>query len=436
MDALILWLYGAAGAGKSAIAHSLAEICEKYGYLLATFFFWRTAPMRSDISRFVATIAYQIARTIPASRSHIEAAVDADPMIFHQSVDVQLAKLIIEPLRCLHSTGFDFKYSPFVIILDGLDECHGTDIQSGLVKSLAAAFKHFPLRIRILIASRPEVYLQSTFNSSSIQADVSRLALSDEYSSDEDIYRFLNDSFDEIRHEHPLASCIPSSWPSTDVLRELTRKSSGQFIFASTTIKYIGGDPHQLPHHRLDIIRRLQPPKGEKDMPYAELNSLYRHVLSNVNDIEAVKEVLGILLVVNPLLFSIRQIRSIDDWLFWKPGETKACLSQLASVIGYDVNRHISILHASLSDFLLDPFRSCRFYLCRESVLGDSVALGLRHMHQHVLNRKGDISALSEVDQSSADTQHVLFQIASITAASSYPASLPAQSIPLDFNRN
>jgi len=29
-DALLLWLYGAAGAGKSAIAHSLAEICEKY----------------------------------------------------------------------------------------------------------------------------------------------------------------------------------------------------------------------------------------------------------------------------------------------------------------------------------------------------------------------------------------------------------------------
>jgi len=28
LAALILWLYGAAGAGKSAIAHTLAEICE------------------------------------------------------------------------------------------------------------------------------------------------------------------------------------------------------------------------------------------------------------------------------------------------------------------------------------------------------------------------------------------------------------------------
>jgi len=82
-NALILWLYGAAGAGKSAIAYTLAEICEKYGYLLATFFFWKTAAERNDVSRFVATIAYQVARAIPASRRLIENAVDADPMIFN-----------------------------------------------------------------------------------------------------------------------------------------------------------------------------------------------------------------------------------------------------------------------------------------------------------------------------------------------------------------
>jgi len=37
-NALLLWLDGAVGAGKSAMAHSSAEICEKCGYLLATFF--------------------------------------------------------------------------------------------------------------------------------------------------------------------------------------------------------------------------------------------------------------------------------------------------------------------------------------------------------------------------------------------------------------
>ena len=79
--ALILWLYGADGAGKSAIAHTLAEICEECGCLLATFFFWKTAAERNNIDRFIATIAYQIARGIPASRRFIETAIDADPMI-------------------------------------------------------------------------------------------------------------------------------------------------------------------------------------------------------------------------------------------------------------------------------------------------------------------------------------------------------------------
>jgi len=384
-QALIMWLYGAAGAGKSAIVHTLAEICDEKGWLLATFFFWKTAPERNNASRFVATIAHQIAQAIPAVREFIEAALNDSRHVLDLSMDTQLSKLILEPLVRLHSTGFNFQNCPFAIIVDGLDECQSKDIQSKVVKSLAAAFHRSPLRIRILIASRPEVYLKSTFNSSPIQPHLTRLALSDEYSPEKDIYQFLKDSFDKIRREHPLAHYIPSSWPSSDILDELTKKSSGQFIFASTTVKYIGGDPHQLPHRRLDVVRRLQPPKGEKDMPYAELNSLYHHVLSNVDDIEALKQVLGFLIIICPVLVGIDWIDStdgVDDFFFWQPGEMEACLSQLASIIEVSRYRKISILHASLSDFLLDPSRSRQFYLCRESILGDCAALGLCRLRQ------------------------------------------------------
>jgi len=390
-EALIMWLYGAAGAGKSAIAHTLAEICETCGWLVASFFFWKTAGERNNVNRFVATIAHQIALTIPASRELIAAAVDYNPFIFEQSVDVQLSKLIIEPLEQLLSAGIIFDISPLVIIIDGLDECQGEDVQSGIVKSLVAAFRHSSLRIRILIASRPEVHLQSTFNPTSMQPHLSRLALSDEYSPDKDIHRFLEDSFDKIRREHPLASYIPSSWPSTDVLRELTHKSSGQFIFASTTVKYIGGDPRQLPHRRLDIIRSLRSPKGEKDMPYAELNSLYHHVLCNVDDVIAVKQILGVLMIFNPETDGdgMYMPEEVDDFLFWERGETKACLSQLASLIEFDADGYIFISHASLSDFLLDPSRSQQFYLCRESILDDNASLGLRHLRKQGCDKDG-----------------------------------------------
>ena len=284
------------------------------------------------------------------------------------------------------------------------------------MKLLAAAFRDSPFRIRILIASRPEVYLQSTFNLTSLQPHLSRVALSGEYSAEEDIWRFLEDSFDKIRSEHPLALYIPSSWPSVDVLRDLTEKSSGQFIFASTTVKYVGGDPYELPTRRLDVVRQLQPPRGEEDMPYAELNSLYHHVLHSVHDIERVKRVLGVLIVVDPVIKKGgRTTQSMDDLFFWQPGETKACLSPLESIIGCDGIGDISIFHASLSDFLLDPSRSNQFYLCRESILGDCAALGLRHFRKQQLNIHGDISTFSEVNSLSTDLPQILCQVADFT---------------------
>jgi len=393
-DRASLWLYGAAGAGKSAIAHTIAEICEKHGWLLATFFFSKTESERNNVKRFVATIAYQIALAIPTSREYIEAAVDHNPWIFDQSIDTQFSKLIIEPLQRLHSTGFDLCNSSFVIIIDGLDECSGNDIQTGIVRSLADAFRSSPYRIRILIASRPEVYLQSAFNYFSTQLQLSRLALSDEYSPEQDIYRFLEDSFRKIRLEHPQRSSIPPSWPGTDALHDLTRRSSGQFIFASTAVSYTGGDPYELPTRRLDVICQLQPPRGEEDLPYAELNSLYHHVLSGVRDIDRLRQILGVLLTLDPLGHSIKSTQKIDGFFFWQPGEAKACLSQLASIIKCGVDGKISILHASLSDFLLDPSRSHGFYLCQESVLGDIAAIGMCHLRQQVINKDGVSSVI------------------------------------------
>jgi len=85
---------------------------------------------------------------------------------------------------------------------------------------------------------------------------------------------------------------------------------------------------------------------------------LYNHVLSNVRDIERIKHVLRVLIIVNPLLgltLSVYMTQKMDDLFFWHPGETKACLSPLESIIGYDKMDAISVFHASVSDFLLNP---------------------------------------------------------------------------------
>jgi len=136
---------------------------------------------------------------------------------------------------------------------------------------------------------------------------------------------------------------------------------------------------------------------GDEDLPYADLNSLYNHLLSNVRNIERVNQVLGFLIIIQAQLHSvtIRRADEMDRHFFWKTGETKACLSRLASLIECKASSYISILHASLSDFLLDPSRSRQFYLCRESVLADHTALGLRHMYQQGLSPGGESSLYS-----------------------------------------
>ena len=63
-DTFIMWLYGAAGAGKSAIAQTIAELCEEQKLLLESFFFFRADSLWSNSKRLIATNAYQVAVVI------------------------------------------------------------------------------------------------------------------------------------------------------------------------------------------------------------------------------------------------------------------------------------------------------------------------------------------------------------------------------------
>ena len=97
-DAFILWLYGPAGAGKTAIARTVAEICAKHGLLLASFLFFRSDSKRNTMQPLVANIAYCISSLIPRARGHIEAVIEADPLILSYSLEAQFTKLVLEPL--------------------------------------------------------------------------------------------------------------------------------------------------------------------------------------------------------------------------------------------------------------------------------------------------------------------------------------------------
>jgi ABC-type iron transport system FetAB ATPase subunit len=83
----VLWLNGPAGAGKSAIMQTIAELCALEGILAGSFFFARTAPERNNPSRFIATIAYQLLQAFPAIQKRVVDAIEADQAIFTRKLE-------------------------------------------------------------------------------------------------------------------------------------------------------------------------------------------------------------------------------------------------------------------------------------------------------------------------------------------------------------
>ncbi|KAJ3518883.1 hypothetical protein NMY22_g13459 [Coprinellus aureogranulatus] len=63
----IIWVYGYAGCGKSAIAQAIAEHFSGEERLAASFFFFRGSGDRSRVANFATTVAHQVAEAIPAT---------------------------------------------------------------------------------------------------------------------------------------------------------------------------------------------------------------------------------------------------------------------------------------------------------------------------------------------------------------------------------
>ena len=174
------------------------------------------------------------------------------------------------------------------------------------------------------------------------------IALDESYLPD-DIRLFLTDKFQEIKSTHRLRTYIPPEWPLPDVLDHLVYKSSGQFIYASTVIHYVTSIRHK-PTDRLDIVLAIHPP--QKDLPFAELDALYTHIFTGVEEIEPVLEILSLVLLSNP--HSLR-LPTIEEFLSLQPGDVEVYLGDLSSLLNIGPDQRINILHASLTDFFLDP---------------------------------------------------------------------------------
>ncbi|KAF9547774.1 hypothetical protein CPC08DRAFT_769372, partial [Agrocybe pediades] len=318
----LMWLNGGAGAGKSAIARSVAERCSEDGLLLGTFFFGTADPTRNHVGKLVATLAYQMCIILPQFRDVVATAIEDDPLVFSRALSTQFTTLVLRPLSIILANYSGITQIPHLIIIDGLDECSASiDSQRELLFTLQEVTSSTAL-IRFLVCSRLEIHLNSAFGLPRIANILHKIFLDDDdYSAAEDIRVYLEDKFKEIRDGHVFKHTLPDIWPEPETIRVLVYKSSGQFIYAATVVRYVQSPRHR-PHQRLDAVLNLRP--TFKDLPFTELDALYRHIISKAHDVPAVLDILAI-----PALYGRSLVNTVEILLELNQGDVEVILADL-----------------------------------------------------------------------------------------------------------
>ncbi|KIK71573.1 hypothetical protein GYMLUDRAFT_341040 [Collybiopsis luxurians FD-317 M1] len=366
----VRWLYGPAGAGKSAIAQTLAESFARDESLAAAFFFWRSDDSRNNAHKLFTTISLQLAATIPELRSIINQAVLRNLSALTSSIETQFDELVLKPcLEAIRAPNSSLSLRARILIIDGLDECSDSRTQQRILSILAPAMQKCTLPFRILIASRPEPRIKEAFSSSHLEGICSWISLSNTYQASIDIRKFLQDRFHEILNHHlSTMKHITCPWPSSSQIEILVSKASGHFAYASTVLKYIDDDS-AVPEDRLDIVLGLQQEEIEGEettSPFAELDALYHQILSTNKNTALIVRILGILISIGDMIFySTREKLDVLSILGIPSQKVQAALSAAHSLFKdpSPIESGLNFAHASFQDFLFDPNRSLHFYI-------------------------------------------------------------------------
>ncbi|KJA17015.1 hypothetical protein HYPSUDRAFT_93787, partial [Hypholoma sublateritium FD-334 SS-4] len=232
----VLWLNGAAGAGKSAIGRSIVELCIERNIPIARFFFFRTDSTRNNIKPLVATLVHQLLQSIPDLKPIIIPRIESDSLIFTKSLKTQFEFLIFGPLHELKRSFIHL--NTLVFLFDGVDECDDKDDQADLIRIVTDFVRSNNFPAIAFFASRNEAQLTAAFRSPEVTNITLRLPLDGHYLPDNDIRLFLSDSFSKIKTTHPFGHFLDDNWPALAEVEEIVVKSSGQFIYASVVIKF------------------------------------------------------------------------------------------------------------------------------------------------------------------------------------------------------
>ena len=276
-------------------------------------------------------------------------------------MDVQQQTLIVDAFKDLSP----LPQRSYLVIIDGLDECHDKETQQLILQLLSETITVHKLPLRFLIGSRPESHIRDSFDQESLRTVTRRVVLDETFNPGRDIQVFLQDGFAKISAKKiSILSHVKQPWPEDGIIDLLVQRSSGQFIYAATVLKFVGAD-FCSPTKRLALVLKPDP------TVFSDLDQLYTQILSVYPSEVNIVRVLGFIIGIGTGISS----EVIEDILEMEEGELIQVLCGLSSLMedhwenGEFLNKAVNsysiprFTHASFNDYLLDSSRSGPFHV-------------------------------------------------------------------------
>ncbi|KAL5504567.1 hypothetical protein ACEPAH_7228 [Sanghuangporus vaninii] len=332
-DENIVWLTGAAGAGKSTIAVTISDECDKRGYPAAYLFFERG---KDEYISTIRALAYKIAALHPSIRLHVTDAVNENSNINGSPLRAQFEKLLLGPIQATPN-GIE---RPIVIILDALDECGTSKQREDLVRLLTIDFKGLPSDVRVLITSRPESDIMRHLSSKSHIHHVELAHTTQGSRRDVDLY--IREKMMSTVEQGP-----PKGWEWDRICEILSDAADGLFIWASTAVKMVGESNN--PRRKLRaLLNNVQSVGGGIDSLYSTLLEQSGIPWHESEARGEFTKILGVILFAKEALSG----EDIEAFLGLEEDTADTVLSRLRSVLCYETGKAVRLHHASFADYL------------------------------------------------------------------------------------
>ncbi|RXW11774.1 hypothetical protein EST38_g14081 [Candolleomyces aberdarensis] len=300
-----------------------------------------------------------LAAAIPATAPLIEAAVRGESGLVtgDTSLATQLDLLILSPFKDVIDQGVlgeTLAKGPFLIVIDGLDECEDKQGVEEFIDHMLAFFaKYQNIPLRIFIASRVEKHIRERLETNGVH-----LGNLDTHSSHKDIEKWLHASFQTVaKRDRVIQAYVRErgSWPTKPDMGKLIKHTNGSFVLASTMFNYIVQPPTQedptTPMERLPLTLEMN-----------GLDGLYAQTLARSEHFPHFSNIIStITLLMEPL-----PIVGIAEILGIKVFEVNHVLMNLQAIIhvpGTDQEGEVTLGHTSLRDFLTTENRSKAFFV-------------------------------------------------------------------------